>query len=42
LFGSIKTAETKKIALVARELAGFQQMLNGYVASSGDPKYKGV
>ena len=42
LFGSIKTAETKKIALVARELAGFKEMLNGYVASSSDPKYKGV
>ena len=42
LFGSLKTSETKKIALVARELAGFKEILNGYIASSGDPKYKGV
>jgi hypothetical protein len=42
LFGSLKASETKKIALVARELAGFKEILNGYIASSGDPKYKGV
>lgn len=41
LFGIIKTAETKKIALVAKELAGLNEMLKGYLAGAADPKYKG-
>jgi hypothetical protein len=41
LFGVIKNAETKKVALVAKELAGLTQMLQGYRASAEDPKYKG-
>lgn len=42
LFGTIKTAETKKIAIVAKELSGLNEMLKGYLASSADPKYRGV
>lgn len=42
LFGSIKTAESKKIGLVCKELAGFSQMLKTYAASSTDPRYKGA
>lgn len=41
LFGAIKTAESKKIGLVCKELAGFCQMLKTYSASSSDPKYRG-
>lgn len=41
LFGAIKTAESKKIGLVCKELAGFAQMLKTYSASSSDPKYRG-
>lgn len=41
LFGVIKSAETKKIALVAKELAGLNEMLKGYRASADDPKYRG-
>lgn len=41
LFGVIKSAETKKIALVAKELAGLNEMLKGYRASAMDAKYKG-
>lgn len=41
LFGAIKTAESKKIGLVCKELAGFAQMLKTYSASSNDPKYRG-
>lgn len=42
LFGTIKNAETKKIALVAKELAGLNEMMKGYLATSNDPKYKGI
>lgn len=41
LLGAIKTAESKKIGLICKELAGFNQMLQTYSASSADPKYRG-
>lgn len=41
LFGVIKNAETKKIALVAKELAGLNEMMKGYMATSSDAKYLG-
>jgi len=41
LLGAIKTAESKKIGLVCKELAGLAQMLKTYSASSGDPRYRG-
>lgn len=41
LFGSIKTAEAKKIAIVSKELAGLNEMLKGYLADSHNAKYLG-
>lgn len=41
IFGMIKTAESKKIAIVAKELAGLNEMLKGYLADSHNPKYMG-
>jgi hypothetical protein len=41
IFGVIKTAESKKIAIVAKELAGLNEMLKGYLADASNPKYLG-
>jgi hypothetical protein len=40
LFDKISTAETKKIARVAVELASLSEMLKGYLATANDPKYR--
>jgi hypothetical protein len=42
LFDKIRVAETKKIARVSMEVSSLNEMLKGYLASSGDAKYKGV
>ena len=42
LFDKIRVAETKKIARVAMELTSLNEMLKGYLASSGDSKFRGV
>ena len=42
LFDKIRVAETKKIARVSMEVTSLNEMFKGYLASSGDPKYKGV
>jgi len=42
LFDKIRVAETKKIARVSMEVTGLNEMLKGYLASSQDPKYRGV
>jgi hypothetical protein len=42
LFDKIRVAETKKIARVSMEVTSLNEMLKGYLASSIDPKYKGV
>jgi len=42
LFDKIRVAETKKIARVAMEVTSLNEMFKGYLASSSDPKYKGV
>jgi len=42
LFDKIRVAETKKIARVSMEITSLNEMLKGYLASSQDPKYKGV
>lgn len=41
IFGVIKTAESKKISLVSKELAGLNEMLKGYLADAHNPKYMG-
>jgi hypothetical protein len=42
LFGKIKAAEDKKIALVAKELAGLTQMLNLYKSNSDNAQLRGA
>lgn len=42
LFDKIRVAETKKIARVAMEITSLNEMLKGYLASSGDAKFRGV
>lgn len=42
LFDKIRVAETKKIARVAMEIAALTEVYKGYLASSSDPKYRGV
>lgn len=42
LFDKIRVAETKKIARVSMELTSLNEMFKGYLASSGDSKYRGV
>ena len=42
LFDKIRVAETKKIARVAMEVTSLNEMLKGYLASSGDAKFRGV
>jgi hypothetical protein len=42
LFDKIRVAETKKIARVAMEITSLNEMFKGYLASSSDPKFRGV
>jgi hypothetical protein len=42
LFDKIRVAETKKIARVSMEVTSLNEMFKGYLASSGDSKYRGV
>ena len=42
LFDKIRVAETKKIARVSMEITSLNEMLKGYLASSGDAKVRGV
>jgi hypothetical protein len=42
LFDKIRIAETKKIARVSMEVTSLNEMLKGYLATSGDSKLRGV
>jgi hypothetical protein len=42
LFDVIGSSETKKIARVAMEISSLSEILKGYLASSNNPRYKGV
>lgn len=42
LFDKIRVAETKKIARVSMEIASLCEIYKGYLATSSDPKLKGV
>lgn len=42
ILDKIRATETKKIARSAMDLAALSQVLQGYLATARDPKYKGV
>lgn len=42
ILDKIRSTETKKIARSAMDLASLSQSFQGYLATSSDPKYKGV
>lgn len=42
IFEKIRTAESKKIARVAMEVAALNEMMKSYLASSHDSRFKGI